>query len=145
MGAARDAHLHESPPTVLVAEDDHDLRVLIAALLAIEGFVVSEACDGRELVEIVRAALQEDGEAPDLLITDLVMPGLDGIEAIEQLQSQLGRTRVILMTGSREARDRQAARGIGAVKILDKPFELDVLRAAVMLALGRRDEAQPRA
>ena len=89
MAEAPVAIAHTSPPTVLIAEDDHDLRVLIATLMAIEGFVVSEASDGRELVEIVRAALREDGAAPDLLISDLVMPGLDGIEAIEQLQALL--------------------------------------------------------
>lgn len=139
MGDAPDAIARTSPPTVLIAEDDHDLRVLIATLMALEGFVVSEASDGKELVEIVRAALREDGAAPDLLISDLVMPGLDGIEAIEQLQEQVGHLRVIVITGSREARDREAARRIGAVRILDKPFDLDVLRASVLVAMAQRD------
>lgn len=118
-------------PRALVAEDDPDLRRLIVEALHREGFVVSEARDGRELLEIVNATCIEEGSAPELVVADVRMPGCSGIEALQALRASLRGSAILVITAFGDEAVRRAAREAGAVGVLDKPFELDELRAAV--------------
>jgi DNA-binding response OmpR family regulator len=119
-------------PTAVVAEDDAALRDVIVAALRADGFLVSTARDGRELLEIVRAAACEDGTPPDLIVSDVRMPSLSGLDALTELGALLRETRVLVMTAFGDAATHARARSIGAFGVLHKPFDLDALRAAVL-------------
>lgn len=113
-------------PRVLVAEDDHAFRQLIAAMLRREGYVVQEAATGLDMLErLTDSELKR--RTFDLIVSDVRMPGLTGIEVIDGLKLADGgrpwTTPVIFMTafGDRDLQ-REASR-LGAT-ILDKPFDL---------------------
>lgn len=118
------------PRRVLVAEDDPALRRLIVDALIAEGFEVSEARDGLELIEIAEASAREDGSVPELVVTDVRMPGMTGFCALEALRTLLAQTAVLVITAFSDDEARAEARRLGAVGVLDKPFELDDLLTA---------------
>src|SRR5512132_2302850 len=78
--------------TILVADDDASIRSLLKQLLADEGYSVAEAATGSEVLEQVRAT------TPDLVIMDVRMPELDGIEALQKTKSLSPQTAVLIMT-----------------------------------------------
>ena len=102
--------------SVLVVEDNVALRVTLCRDLASHGFVVAQA-DHAEAALAVLAA-----QPIDVVVTDLLMPGTDGIDLLARLQSQSTRTRAILMSGGASARDYERALEHGAVRVLCKPF-----------------------
>lgn len=111
----------------LVADDDPEMRDLVASLLRREGFLVREATNGAELL-----SLATDGPQAHLVITDLQMPGINGLEVLSRMQKEHPRVPVILMTAFANARVREQALQGGAVAVLAKPFsivELDKLVA----------------
>jgi CheY-like chemotaxis protein len=122
-----------SPLRVLLAEDNADLRDLLAATLAADGYEVVEAATGSELAAVIAASATGRGgvPAPALVITDNRMPGKSGLEVIAGMREINPTTPVILITGYGDAVVRDQARRLGVSVILDKPFELDDLRAAV--------------
>lgn len=118
--------------SALVAEDDPELRRLIVTVLARDGFVVSEARDGHELVEIARSIVREDQSTPTLVISDVRMPGRDGLSALAELKLTLVGAAILVITAFPDEAVLAAARGVGAIAVLHKPFPLDVLRAAAL-------------
>ncbi len=113
------------PPRVLVVEDDPELRELIRAVLQAEGIEAIALRDGTEaLLFLARvAALVE--RAPDLLVTDVVLPVGDGFGLVESVRC---RSLVITAFGGWTARSRARKLGAG---FLDKPFSLKELRGEV--------------
>lgn len=128
-------HLGGWRPRVLVAEDDDDLRRQIVEALTLDGFVVSEARDSAELIEIATHTKLEDGTAPELVLTDVRMPGCTGIQALAVLRAHLKGAAILVITGLSDEETRRDAAEVGAAAVLDKPFELDQLRAAVAAAM----------
>jgi DNA-binding response OmpR family regulator len=121
---------------ILVAEDDAELRGLIAGALRRDGHDVVQAADGTEILELLAATIS-DGVAPfDLIVTDVRMPGWTGLDLLAGLRNHAFGPPVVLMTAFGDERLHASARRLGAVATLDKPFELDVLRALVGAALG---------
>jgi DNA-binding response OmpR family regulator len=121
-----------SAPAVLVVEDDTSLRVALAELLDEAGFKVSSASNGYSGLRL--AAL----ERPRVVLLDLGLPELTGIEVLRELRSA-PETRdmgVIVITGN--AARLAEARLAGADLIVEKPFDLDELLAAVHRAANRR-------
>jgi len=118
--------------SALVAEDDPELRRLIVTVLARDGFVVSEARDGHELVEIARSIVREDQRSPTLVITDVRMPGRDGLSALGELKLTLVNTAILVITAFPDEAVLEAAREVGAMVVLHKPVPLDALRAAAL-------------
>ena len=106
---------------ILLVEDSSPLRCLFARLLTLSGHVVSEAADGEEALERLT------GPAPDLVLTDLMMPVLDGVGLIRRLKADpsLAGLPVIAMTAVAGGGDR--ALEAGADRVLAKPLDLDVL------------------
>jgi CheY-like chemotaxis protein len=118
------------PAQVLLADDDPEMREVIAAPLREDGYTVVEAGDGIELIRAVQrfeASLLPVG----VIVTDVRMPGFSGLEMLEYLQYAGIGVPAILITGFGDARTRAQARSLGADMVLDKPFDVDALRAAV--------------
>lgn len=111
--------MHKGAKRVLVIDDNPDMRRTLQALLESEGFAVSVAADGEEALR-----LQRDLPAA-VVITDIYMPGKEGIETIYELRKHFPQTKVIVMSGGGRATGVdyfQVARELGAVKALKKPF-----------------------
>ena len=112
--------------TILVVEDNADLRRFIRRLLG-SHYRVIEAEDGRAGLERTRSAL------PDLVVADVMMPGMDGVEMVERLRHDR-RTEhipVVMLTARAETGDRVDGLSGGAQAYLTKPFDADVLRAQI--------------
>lgn len=120
-------------PSVLVVDDQDQVRQLIRETLEQAGYEVEEASNGKEGVERYRA------KSPDLVIMDLLMPDQDGLEAIMTLRREFPDTRVIAMTGASDTIGvldlLDVAKMFGAKQTLHKPFELNVLLDAVAAEL----------
>jgi two-component system response regulator FlrC len=112
---------------VFVADDDRDLLALVASLLRGEGFFVREATNGADLL-----ALAEKSQA-DLMITDVQMPGISGLDVLSNMQRHHPGVPVILMTGFATNLLREEAAAKGAAAVLSKPF-----RSANLLELVAR-------
>jgi two-component system, OmpR family, response regulator MprA len=116
---------------VLLAEDDRGVRESLERALRYEGFSVVTAQDGRDALESV------DREQPDLLVVDVMMPSLDGLEVTRRLRARGSRIPILMLTARSEVSDRVAGLDAGADDYLVKPFALDELLAR-MRALLRR-------
>ncbi len=120
-------------PSVLVVDDQDEVRQLIRETLEQAGYEVEEARDGKEGLERYRA------RSTDLVIMDILMPEQDGLEAIMTLHREFPDTRVIAMTGGSDTigvlNFLDVAKMFGARRTLQKPFELKVLLDAVAAEL----------
>ena len=118
---------------ILVAEDQADIRDLIALNLRHAGYEVTPVADGR-------AALDSQSErAADLLILDLMMPGLDGLEVCKALRAKGTATPILMLTAKSTELDRVLGLELGADDYLTKPFSLAELLARVKALLRRAD------
>ena len=122
-----------SSARVLLAEDDSEMRSLIACALRLDGYDVLEAEDGgRLLVAITDAYTDGDGrDAFDLVISDVRMPVASGLAVLESLRKANWQTPVILMTAFGDDATRARAEALGAV-LFDKPFDVDDLRTIAL-------------
>jgi DNA-binding response OmpR family regulator len=115
---------------ILVVDDDENLRRLVAAYLETEGYQVLQAADGRTAL----AAVKE--QAPQLVVLDLMLPGIDGVEVAKQIRA--GSSVPILMLTARGGEDDMLdGFGAGADDYLVKPFSPKVLVARVRAVLRR--------
>ena len=142
--ALRERMIAMSPPLVLVAEDDADVRRLVATALRVDGYSVIEAGDGAELIEHIGSALlfgnvRGDLDPVTLVISDIRMPGCDGLEVLAQLRRADIGVAVILMTAHGDSATRERAEHLGADAFLRKPFEIDHLRNVVREILTTAD------
>jgi CheY-like chemotaxis protein len=112
-------------PSILVVDDDADVRVLLEAYLALEGFDVLTACNGRD------ALLQLRDTRPSVILLDLMMPVMDGVEFRRHQQGQpaLRDIPVVCLSARHDAK--QTATLLGVAECLAKPFELDMLIAVL--------------
>lgn len=121
------------PARILLAEDDRELRRLLAAELRKEGYLVEEAASGFELLELL-GDLALRNESFDLIVTDIRMPGLTGLSIVEGLRNGItpgtSGAPVILITAFGDEDTHAEAARLGTV-IFDKPFDLDAFRACV--------------
>ena len=116
---------------ILVIDDDDVLRTYAAECLRTEGHEVLEAADGKQGVAVAAA------EKPDLVVTDIMMPGMFGFAVIQDLRANpdLGRTRIIVSSLNFHA-DSEAVKSSGADRFLPKPYPPEALTsmAAELLA-----------
>jgi DNA-binding response OmpR family regulator len=128
-----------SPARLLLAEDDFELRELLACVLRGDGHEVVEACDGNELWALLDRETGAEGRAPfSLVVSDVRMPGLTAFDVLTRLQRALDETPVILITAFGDQTTHLRAQRLGASRVLDKPFDCDELRDAVLDTLHRR-------
>ena len=117
---------------ILVAEDDGEMRGLITEVLHAHRYQVVEAKNGMQLLdELTRSLEDEDAAQFDLVISDIRMPGITGLEVLEGLRKEPGFPPMILITAFGDEETHEAALKFGAAAMLDKPFPLEVLLAAV--------------
>jgi two-component system response regulator MprA len=128
-------HHDPMPARVLVADDDRAIRDSLARALTLEGYAVVTAQDGAEALEQVGAT------APDALILDVMMPGIDGLTVARVLRAQGEGVPIMMLTARTETSDRVAGLDAGADDYLAKPFELDELLARVRALLRRHRPA----
>lgn len=113
-------------PSVLIVDDDPSIRKLVATTLEdVAGFELVEAADGDEALELARK------EAPAIVLLDIDMPGIDGLEACRRLraQPQTAEATVVMLTAAADEEAERAAEDAGADLFITKPFSpLELLR-----------------
>ena len=127
------------PRRVLVAEDDAAMRDLLLLVLRERGYDVDCVSNGAQMSSVL-SQRHPDGslaEPFDLIVTDVRMPGVSGLDAIEQLRRAGGMTPVIAVTAFPHDATRTRAHRL-EIRLLAKPFDLDALREAVKAALDSR-------
>jgi len=119
---------------ILVVEDEGDLREVLAYNLTRERFRVSTARDGVSALDLARKT------RPDLVLLDLMLPDLDGLEVCRRLRSdeRLTRTPIIMLTAKGEESDVVLGLGVGADDYVTKPFSVKEAVARVQAVLRRR-------
>lgn len=120
------------PAHVLVVDDRPDVLGFVCAELESAGYAVQAAENGRQ-------ALEKQGEQPaDVMLVDIFMPEMDGLETIDRVRAQFPRTRIVAMSsGARGLQDYlKVARDIGADATLQKPFARDELLQVLKTVLG---------
>lgn len=134
VGPAAKPDLH-----MLLVDDNHDAREMLATLLALKGYRVTQAADG---LSAVQAALQA---RPDIALIDIGLPDIDGHEVARRLRlSKHGRELILIaLTGFGQFQDQQLARGAGFDLHLIKPVEADALESALaQLRAVKSDKAK---
>src|SRR5207248_5552390 len=119
---------------ILVVDDDAPIRRMLDRTLSAEGYAVETAADGGEALAAVERS------APDLLVLDVAMPGVDGLAVSRRLRAKGLAVPVLLLTARDSVRDRVAGLDAGADDYLVKPFATEELLARVR-ALLRRGKA----
>jgi len=127
-------------PRILIIEDDSSTRELMEQTLKASGHEVFLAADGKPGLALHRAVPM------DLIITDIYMPEMEGLEVINRLRREGGNVPIIAISGNPDLLSAlDIAKKLGAAKIMAKPFRPEQLRAAVNLVLSQwAKDPQPR-
>ncbi|MGE6742552.1 response regulator [Allorhizobium pseudoryzae] len=120
---------------ILITEDEDSLRSFVARALRLDGHDTQEAADGAEGLQL----LEEDQF--DLLLSDIRMPVMDGIELAHRAAAQYPDLKILLMTGYAEQRERADDLMAKIIDVVDKPFALPDIRRAVAQALTAAPKA----
>src|SRR5947209_13089350 len=118
---------------ILIVDDDSRVTSALRRTLAYEGYHISSAMDGEGALAIART------KSPDLVILDLMLPGIDGLEVCRRLRAVNNDTPVLMLTARDAVADRVAGFETGADDYLVKPFALEELLARVKALLRRRN------
>ena len=133
-----DGRAPRARPRALVVDDEKPLVTIVSSYLEREGFEVLAAHDGERAVELARS------ERPDVIVLDLMLPGIDGLEACRQIRG-FSDAYILMLTAKAEEADKIAGLSTGADDYLTKPFspgEL-VARVRAMLRRPRSEQARP--
>jgi CheY-like chemotaxis protein len=118
--------------TILVIEDYTDSRTLLSSLLRAKGYKVVEARDGKE------GLLQANRITPDLILMDLAMPEMDGVEATRRLRQRntLSRTPIFAISAYATADVKDDAIAAGCAEVFAKPLDIETLLVRIKATLG---------
>ncbi|MFG3007961.1 response regulator transcription factor [Streptomyces calvus] len=125
------------PHTVLLAEDDRAIRNALERALTLEGYRVTAVADG------VEALAQAHRSRPDVLVLDVMMPGIDGLQVCRVLRAEGDRTPVLMLTALVETADRIAGLDAGADDYVVKPFDVEEVFARLRALLRRAAPPEP--
>ncbi|HUS94873.1 MAG TPA: response regulator transcription factor [Patescibacteria group bacterium] len=123
-------------PRILVIEDEERIRQFLKRGLTYEGYVVDGAEDGKTGLEYAR------DNPPDLVLLDIMLPGIDGLEVCRRLRAASA-VPILMLTAKESIEDRVSGLDAGADDYLVKPFSFDELLARVRALLRRAQPAQP--
>lgn len=121
--------------SILIVDDEKDIRISLTGILEDEGYQVVTASSGMEALEKVRE------EQPDLVLLDIWMPGLDGLETLDRLKALQPALTVIMISGHGTIETAVRATKLGAFDFIEKPLSLDKVLIAVGNALRMKDLA----
>ncbi|MEQ2529558.1 response regulator [Bacillaceae bacterium CLA-AA-H227] len=110
---------------VLIVDDQFGIRILLNEVLQKEGYETHQAANGIQALDIV------EKNCPDLVLLDMKIPGMDGIEILKRMKLMKDDIRVIIMTAYGELDMIQEAKNLGALAHFAKPFDIDDIREAV--------------
>ncbi len=110
---------------ILIVDDQNGIRLLLVELFAGEGYEMFQAGNGKDALEIVNQ------HVPDLVLLDMKIPGMDGLEILRHIKQTHPNIHVIMMTAYGELDIIQQAKDLGALSHFTKPFDIDEMREAV--------------
>ena len=116
---------------LLIVDDQVGIRILLLEVFATEGYDTFQAANGRTALDIVRT------NRPDLVLLDMKIPGMDGLEILKQIKEYDQDIKVIMMTAYGELDMIKEATDLGALMHFTKPFDIDEMRLAVNMQLGQ--------
>ncbi len=119
-------------PSVLVVDDEPSILQSLGGLLSDEGFEVITASNGYEALKMI------DTESPDLVLLDIWMPGIDGIETLKEIKKDNPYIQVIIITGHGTVETAVKATKLGAFDLIEKPLSIDKVIVAINNALNFR-------
>lgn len=119
---------------ILIVDDDPDFQEFVCALFELEGHEPHAAFDGQTAIELYGQV------APDIVLLDVMMPGMDGYEVCERLRELGAEGRIVFVSARVEARDIERAKQVGAQDYVTKPFDFPRLLAVVEKHLEPSDE-----
>jgi len=127
---------------VLLAEDDHDIREALVAVLESDGCEVFAAKNGSELLERLGGwLLEEDPEPPaDIIITDVRMPGFDGLSIVDNLRAYGWPLPVIIISAFADEEMRATVAGIQAAALMEKPLDIERLRPTMLRLIDSEED-----
>ena len=123
-------------PSILIVDDDPEMRALLLDVLGHEGYEVVEARDGAEAVRALRA------RKFDIILMDKNMPGPSGLDLLPGFRRVCPNSQIIMMTAFGDVASYMEAAEKGAVEYLFKPFRMEEMKDAIVKALGRGSESQ---
>ncbi|WP_010278512.1 response regulator [Paenibacillus senegalensis] len=115
---------------LLIVDDQNGIRVLLVEVFNSEGYQTFQASNGKLALEIVTK------EAPDLVLLDMKIPGMDGLDILKHIKQIDSSIKVIMMTAYGELDMIKEATDLGALMHFTKPFDIDELRVAVNSQMG---------
>jgi CheY-like chemotaxis protein len=121
-------------PLILLADDDADARSILGQVLRGQGHIVHTVADGQQLVAAC-LAMAESGERPDVIVTDIEMPHLDGVNAVRELRRRGFDVPAVFVTGHREPEVAVQVRALG-LQLLLKPLDVEALKRSVTELVG---------
>jgi len=123
--------------SVLLAEDDRPIRTALERALTLEGYEVTAVADG------IQALAAAHRERPDVILLDVMMPGIDGLQVCQVLRAEQDRTPILMLTARVETADRIAGLDAGADDYVVKPFEVEEVFARLRALLRRTTAGAP--
>ena len=124
---------------VLLVDDEEEFVETLADRLKLRDLEASTAHNGEEALSVVKK------EEPDVIVLDLKMPGIDGIEVLRRVKKAYPAVEVIILTGHGSEKDEEAARSLGAFDYIKKPVDLDKLVPRIQNAFKKRLKTLERA
>ncbi len=119
-------------PSLLIVDDEPSILQSLGGLLSDEGFEVTTAANGYEALKVIEA------ESPDLVLLDIWMPGIDGIETLKEIKKENPNIQVIIITGHGTIETAVKATKLGAFDLIEKPLSIDKVIVAINNALNFR-------
>ena len=125
--------------TILLVDDDAEIRMSVGDILNRSGYSVLTAADGSSALQVLR-----DGIVIDLVIADYQMPGMDGLMLIRRIKEEMPNMPVVMLTGYGDLESYQCAAGLDVIRYIRKPIRLRALLQALREAVTEGSCAGPR-
>jgi two-component system response regulator (stage 0 sporulation protein F) len=116
---------------ILIVDDQHGIRMLLTEVFSNEGYETFQASNGKMALEITQ------NHSPDLVLLDMKIPGMDGIDILKHIKAINPAIMVIMMTAYGELDIIKEATELGAIMHFSKPFDIDEIKLAVNFQLGQ--------
>ncbi|MBW1642050.1 MAG: sigma-54-dependent Fis family transcriptional regulator, partial [Deltaproteobacteria bacterium] len=119
-------------PSILIVDDEPTIQQSLSGILSDEGFEISIASNGYEALQIIQK------DSPDLVLLDIWMPGIDGIETLKEIKKENPNIQVIIITGHGTIETAVTATKLGAFDLIEKPLSIDKIIVSISNALNFR-------